>query len=110
MLNSEACQSLKPVEKVLILLLHEQWRNDRPVSYGVREASKKIPCSTNTAGKSFKNLTDLGFIECVEESSFNSRLGSRARDWHLTWLPYLGNSPKNTWDKSSLQNKSTVSK
>jgi len=99
MLNSEAYRALKPSDKVLMLLMHEQWRNEKPVSYGVREASAKIPCSINTASKSFATLQQLGFIECVEQSQFNSRLGSRARDWRLTWLPYMGKPPTNEWDK-----------
>ncbi len=41
MLNSAAYESLHAYQKVLILLLHEQWRNDRPVGYSVREAAQK---------------------------------------------------------------------
>ena len=49
MLNSDAYTTLKPYDKVLLLLLHEQWRNERPVAYSVREAEKKIPCNIKTA-------------------------------------------------------------
>jgi len=104
LLNSTAYKELKPVDKVLMLLLHEQWRNDRPVAYGLREASKKIHCSINTASKAFETLRQRGFIECVEESQFNSRAGSKARDWRLTWLPYLNKAPSNEWEKWKPEN------
>ena len=104
MLNSEAYKTLKPTDKVLMLLLHEQWRNEKPVSYGVREAAQKIPCSINTASKAFNTLQKHGFIECVEQSLFNSRTGSKARDWRLTWLPYIDKPPTNEWEKWQTKN------
>jgi DNA-binding transcriptional regulator YhcF (GntR family) len=61
-----------------------QWRNDRPVVYGVREATQKIGCTVNTACKAFKILQERGFIVCVNESFFNSKTGSKAREWRLT--------------------------
>ena len=104
LLNSEAYKFLKPTDKVLMLLLHEQWRNEKPVSYGVREAAKKIPCSINTASKCFTTLQNLGFIECVEQSQFNTRTGSKARDWRLTWLPYQDRPPSNSWEQWKGEN------
>jgi len=104
LLTSNAFTELKPTDKVLITLLQLHWRNDKPVSYGVREAAKKIPCSINTAGKSFSKLQEHGFIECVEQSQFSSRLGSRARDWRLTWLPYLDQPPTNEWEQWRITN------
>jgi len=108
LLNSEAYTVLKPVDKVLMLLLHEQWRNEKPVSYGVREAAKKIHCNVNTAAKSFKALEDAGFIRCVGLSNFNSKLGSKARDWRLNWLPYMSKYPTNEWEKPRKKINSTV--
>lgn len=108
MLNSEAYFQLKPIEKVLLLLLHEQWRNDRPVSFGVREAAEKIPCNVNTAAKAFKALQEAGFIVLVDESMFNSRTGSKAREWRLTWLPYMDKPPTNEWEKYPMKINSTV--
>lgn len=100
MLNSEAYTALKPTAKVLMLLLHEQWRNERPVAYGLREAAAKIHCNKNTAGKCFDALQNAGFIECTDIHLFNSgAIGSKAREWRLTWLPYQGNKPTNEWEK-----------
>lgn len=99
LLNSVAYSALKPAAKVLMILLHEQWRNDRPVAYGIREAAKKIPCDEKTATKNFNRLQEVGFIECVDQSQFNSRTGSKARDWKLNWMPYLDKPPTNEWEK-----------
>lgn len=100
LLNSEAYAALRPQAKVLIQLMHEHWQNSKPVSYGVREAAKKIPCDDKTVMKCFDALQELGFIECVGQSKFNSgKAGSHARDWRLTWLPYKSEKPTNEWDK-----------
>jgi hypothetical protein len=99
MLNSPAFMSLTAQQKVLILLLHEQWRNDKAIAYGVREAAEKIPCKPNTACKAFAALADRGFICCVELSQFSSRHGSRAREWRITWMPFCDRPPSNDWEQ-----------
>jgi hypothetical protein len=99
MLNSPAFMSLTAQQKVLILLLHEQWRNDKAVAYGVREAAEKIPCKLNTACKAFAALAERGFICCVELSQFSSRHGSRAREWRITWMPFCDHPPSNDWEQ-----------
>lgn len=98
LLNSEAYLSLSSQAKVLMTLLHSQWRNDRPVGYGVREAQRKIPCAKGTARRAFNELEDNGFIEKIDESLFNSRTGSKSRTWRLTWLPYKDLPPTNDWE------------
>ena len=99
MRESMTYQKMPPAAKVLMDLLHMQWHPDKPVSYGVREAAKKIGCTTNTAGKSFKILIERGFIVCFEQSMFNSKTGSRTRDWRLTWMPFDGKNPTHDWEK-----------
>lgn len=84
--------------KVLMLLLHEHWRNEKPVAFGVREAMQKIPCAKGTAQRAFRELEDNGFIVKVDESLFNSRIGSRSRTWRLTWLPFNFREPTNDWE------------
>ena len=114
LLDSEVFLTMPPAANKLFLLLHSQWRPDRPVSYGVREAAKKIGCAHNTATKAFQGLERRGFIIREEESFFNSRNGSRAREWRLTWMPYTWagypNPPSNEWEKWESKNKLTVSK
>jgi len=99
MLESDAYQQLKPQEKALMTLLHIHWRVDDHVDYGIREAMKKIPCSKAIAMRSFKNLSDKGFITCVEESLFSSRTQSKARGWRLEWMPFGKEKPTNYWEK-----------
>ena len=99
MRESSAYGTMPPTAKVLMDLLQLHWRPHAHVSYGVREASLKIPCSINTATKSFKVLTDRGFIVLVDESLFNSKTGSKPREWRLTWMPFLDNLPTHDWEK-----------
>lgn len=95
---------MPPTAKVLMDLLQMQWRNDKPVAYGVREAGQKIGCKPETAGKAFKALQDRGFIVCEIESLFNSRTGSKARQWRLTWMPFQNRNPTHDWEKWKPEN------
>ena len=99
MRESYSYESMPATAKVLMDLLQMQWRNDRPVAYGVREAGQKIGCKPETAGKAFKVLQDRGFIVCETESLFNSRTGSKAREWRLTWMPFECRNPTHDWEK-----------
>jgi hypothetical protein len=99
MRESYVYESMPATAKVLMDLLHMQWRNDRPVAYGVREASSKIGCTPTTASKAFKILHERGFIVCHEESFFNSKTRSKAREWRLTWMPFEGRNPTHDWGK-----------
>ena len=110
MRESLAYVSMPATAKVLMDLLQLQWRNDRPVAYGVREAAQKIGCTANTAAKAFKILQERGFIVCEEQSLFNSKTGSKAREWRLTWMPFEYSMPSHDWEKWQPEIKSTVSK
>lgn len=104
MRESLAYKTMPAPAKVLMDLLHIQWRNDRPVAFGVREAAKEIGCALNTASKAFDILQERGFIVCHEESFFNGKTGSRAREWRLTWMPYDHKKPTHNWEKWQPQN------
>lgn len=110
MRESLAYVSMPATAKVLMDLLQLQWRNDRPVAYGVREAAQKIGCTPNTAAKAFVILQERGFIVCAEQSFFNSKTGSKAREWRLTWMPFEYAKPSHDWGKWQPEIKSTVSK
>ena len=101
LLKSPAYLSLSPQAKVLLQLLQVEWRPDRPIGYGVREAEQKIPCSRKKAMSAFRELIDRGFIVMVDESLFCSRSTSKTRTWRLTWLPWNYRSPTNLWEKWS---------
>jgi len=97
-----------PQAKVLMMLLQMHWKPDKPVDYGIREASEKIPCDPKTASKAFNQLQERGFIFCTDESLFSSRTQSKTRTWRLEWLPFKDNSPRNTWENLESKNKPTV--
>jgi hypothetical protein len=99
LLNSKAFLELSAQAKVLLFLMQEHWRNDKPVDFGVREAQEKIPCAKGTAASAFRQLAEAGFIVLVDESLFSSRTQSKARTWRLNWLPWQGKYPTNEWEK-----------
>ena len=98
MLNHKAYGTLSPWAKVLVHLMHEQWRDEKEVDYGIREAAEKIPCSRPTAMKAFNQLEERGFITCVTPAMFSSRTESKTRTWRLTWMPYLSRKPTCKWE------------
>jgi hypothetical protein len=97
-------ETMPATAKVLMDLLQMQWRNERAVAYGVREAAVKIGCTPGTASKAFKILHERGFIVCDAESFFNSRTGSKTREWRLTWMPFLDREPSHEWEKWQPKN------
>ncbi|WP_150050054.1 GntR family transcriptional regulator [Methylomonas rhizoryzae] len=99
MRESFTYESMPPAAKVLMDLLQLQWRNDRHVAYGVREAAKKIGCKPDTASKAFNILRERGFIVCADEALFNSKGGSKTREWRLTWMPFEWKNPTHDWEK-----------
>jgi len=104
MLISSNYETLRPQAKVLMTLLQIHWRNEKAVSYGIKEASKKIPCDRRTAIKAFKELQERGFITCTEESIFSSRTQSKSRSWCLNWLPFNSEKPTSEWKKWGGEN------
>jgi len=68
--------------------------------YGIREAAEKLGVDRRIAMRAFKELQTAGFIRLADESLFNSRTGSKARSWVLTWLPYRDRPPTNDWERS----------
>lgn len=99
LIESDAYKSLSAHAKCLLILMQVQWRNEKAVDYGIREAMVKIPCSHATAIKAFDQLQDRGFIVMVEPSIFNSRTQSKARTWRLTSMPFKDGVPTNNWEK-----------
>ena len=104
MILSDNYQTLYPYAKQLMLHMQIHWRGDKPVAFGVREAMSVLRCNKRTAIKAFKELQSRGFIIKVGESVFNSRAGSKARVWHLTWLPFNYLEPTKEWEKWTDEN------
>ena len=99
MLSHENYLTLSPQAKVLMQLMQQHWRDEKEVDFGIRETSKKIPCSRATAAKAFNMLRERGFIVLVDESMFSSRTNSKSRTWRLTWMPWLSKMPTNKWEE-----------
>lgn len=98
LIGSDAYLRLSLPARCLIPLLQCHWRNDKPVDYGTREAALRLSCDRRVAMRALIELKDAGFLRVADESLFNSRTGSKARSWILTWLPYLSRPPTNDWE------------
>lgn len=98
MLESDSYRSLSLVARCLAVELQIQWRPERPVAYGTREAAEKLGCDRRVAMRAFDELHKAGFILLEDEALFNSRTGSKARTWILTWLPFKDRPPTNDWE------------
>ncbi len=98
-IQSTNYQTMYPYAQRLMLLMQVHWRGDSPIAFGIREAAKLLNCNKRTAMKAFKELQERGFILMIDESMFNSRTQSRARTWHLTWMPHNWHEPTREWEK-----------
>jgi hypothetical protein len=98
LIKSAAFREMSLAARCLLPLLQSQWRNDRAIGYGTREAAAELDCSHRVAMQALRELHERGFIRLEDESMFNSRTGSRARSWVLTWLPFMGKPPTNEWE------------
>jgi len=99
LLESRAYLSLSTHARCLLPILQIHWRNDSPVALGIREAAEKLGCNQRTAMKAFDELQRGGFIQLHDAAEFNSRTGSKARTWILTWMPYMDRKPTNNWEQ-----------
>lgn len=99
MTEHPAYETMPCTAKVLMILLQTHWDNYKPVAYGVREAAVKLGCNFKTSIKAFNILQERGFIVCDSPSLFNSRSGSKAREWRLSWMPFNDKKPTHDWEK-----------
>lgn len=101
MIRSDAYKHLSTNARALMILLQDVWRPFEPaVHYSVRRAGENLNISRNTAAKAFLELTDHGFITCVEQSDW---LNGKARVYKLTWVSPNGGAPSNLWKKCKIK-------
>lgn len=85
MMETRAWRSLTPQERAVYLeigILYNGANNGR-LALSVRDAAARCRISKDTAGKCFQTLQERGFIECVREGSFNTKV-RHATEWRLT--------------------------
>lgn len=85
MMETRAWRSLTPQERTVYLeigILYNGINNGR-LALSVRDAAARCRISKDTAGKCFQTLQERGFIECVREGSFSTKV-RHATEWRLT--------------------------
>ena len=92
-MDSDAFRVLKPASALVYLRLFRRFfgNNNGHLAFGCREAANECNISKMTAQRAFKQLEEVGLIECIVPSSFNSRK-KLAREWAFTHLG-IGDQP-----------------
>jgi hypothetical protein len=87
MLDSPAYLSLSaPARAVLVEIARVcDGSNNGRIGVSVRTAAKRCRLAKDTAARSFHELEDRGFIECVTVGAFSLKI-RHASEWRLTWL------------------------
>lgn len=101
MLDSLAYQYLSAKSVKLMSLMQRHWRSDKPIDYGITQATKSLKCSRDTASKLFRELMEFGFIAIVDEADFYA---NKARSWRLTFRPFLNREPTHEWKNWAPKN------
>jgi hypothetical protein len=84
-LDSPAYRDLSPVARGVYMVL-KRWfngTNNGNIYCSVRDLSKELHCSKDTASAALRELVDHGFIKCQQRGSFNWKRGMASR-WSLT--------------------------
>ena len=102
-LDSDAFRSLSAdaVYVYLRILRRHNGSNNGYIPFGCREAAIECNMGKMTAQRAFKQLEDVGLIECIVPSSFNCRK-KLAREWALTHLPIGKHVASGKWKNFKL--------
>ena len=85
LLNSPAWQSLRPPARALYVEIVKRFNgcNNGEISLSVREAARLLHIAKDTAGKTFHELEDKGFVRRRQCGSFDWKI-HHASTWILT--------------------------
>jgi hypothetical protein len=85
MLDSPAYGSLTPAARAVHVTLIRRYSgfNNGTIALSARDAARLCKINKDTAGRSFKELIEEGFIEAVTPGGF-SRKDPHATEWRLT--------------------------
>lgn len=60
--------------------------NNGRLGLSVRTAAHRCRLARGTASRAFRELQEVGFIECMAKGAFSLK-SRHASEWRLTWLP-----------------------
>ena len=94
-IRSPAYRDLSLAARCLMLELQDVWQPSEPViHYSSRRAATALNKATNTAALAFNELSEHGFIQCIDDDDW---FNGKARTYRLAWLPNDGREPTNEW-------------
>ena len=99
-LKSDVWLSCKPAARAVWIGLTMRFfgTNNGRIAYSCRDAAEHAGIGKNTAATALMQLREVGLIECVTESNFDSRK-KLAREWALTHIPVDGRPASGKWKK-----------
>lgn len=99
-IDSPAYRSLSPRAKAVYIQLLRLYNgsNNGYINLGCRDAGELCNIGKNTAGFSFQELIEKGFIKIGKDSSFNVK-SRKSRSWILTHYHCNNAPPTNEWRK-----------
>jgi len=86
MVRSPAYRDLPALARAAIIELQDVYRGGA-VHMSTRRLAERLGVDQSTAARSLTALLESGFLEVLSESD---RLGRRAREYRLTWMPFEG--------------------
>ena len=103
-MDSDAFRSLRPVSVYIYLRMMRRGNgsNNGHIPFGCREAADECNIGKMTAQRAFKQLEEVGLIECTVPSSFNSRK-KLSREWAFTHLEIGENPATGKWKDFKLK-------
>ena len=103
-IDSDAYRVLRPPERAVYFQMYRRFNgnNNGYISYSCREMADDCNVGKMTAQRAFRKLEEVGLIECLVPSSFNSRK-KFAREWALTHHPVGDRSASGKWRDFKLK-------
>jgi hypothetical protein len=88
MLDAAAWRELSTAERALYIEIVRAFNghNNGFIALSVRQASERCNINKDTAGRAFKRLEEIGFIDCVTPGGFSRKI-RHATEWRLTLAP-----------------------
>lgn len=113
MLDSPAYLSLSCAARAVLIEIargHDGMNNGR-LGLSVRRASERCNIARGTAQRTFLELQERGFIDCMTKGAF-SRKVLHATEWRLTWWPcdVTGELPSKKFMSWGREKQNAVSK
>ena len=87
MIRSDGYRALSCAARCVLIeiALGHRGGNNGQLALSVRSAAERCRLARGTASRAFRELEEVGFIDCVTKGAFSLK-DRHASEWRLTWL------------------------